>query len=169
MLKQIPNLANILKQKNFVRDNIVMNLFNFDAHRTFLDVGTTSNTCHSGSYLLEVHYKWQGFCIETNLEKLYHLEQFRSCEVFSPMEINSIYLKNLWLNDDIPKKIDYLNINVENTGEVFDSIDFDKFQFGTISFFSNTNKFDRLLWSNSYSRLVRYGNFQQFVSEKTLV
>jgi hypothetical protein len=165
-MRTIPNLPFILRQKNFVRDNIVINLFNFTSHGTFVEIGTTSDPTRSGTYLLEKFYNWQGFCVESNRDKLYLLENFRTCEIISPKKINSFTMKTLWANKDIPRKIDYLNININDPSIVVDSINFDEFKFGTVSLFTNSTKFDRIFWSNGYSTLCRSDTLNQFVSDR---
>lgn len=161
-MRKIPNLASILKEKNTCRDHIVMYLFNFKSYGTFLEIGTTDNSTQSGTYLLEREMKWRGCAFENseNKKRIQHYREFRRSPIFHTQHLTSIFERNL-----LPIDIDYLNINVENPLPILQSIDFRKHNISTISLFTSNSLHDRLMWTQGYSTLVRFGNFQQFVRD----
>ena len=157
MLRHVPNLASILHEKNHVRDHLLMALFNYKTNGSFLELGATDNPTMSGTYLLEHCLKWRGVCIESDPKKIANYEDFRTCRMINH---SSIFESNL-----ISTEIDYLNINSENPLPILKTINFTKYRISTISLFTTNNMHDSLLWRNGYSRLVRYGAFEQFVKK----
>lgn len=111
----------------------------------FIDIGAYDGVQTSNTYLLEQH-GWQGICIEANLEMFKLLEKNRSSvnvhaavtdhkgiinfgidKIGEGIEVPCDTLNNILTDNNCPKEIDYLSIDIEGHElTVFSCFDFSK-------------------------------------------
>jgi hypothetical protein len=107
---------------------------------TFVEIGTNHPTFNNNTYLLENVYDWGGILIDndSSFEVLYPIYRPKSSYIIA--DASSIDYKSLLQKSNMPKKIDYLQIdlNVDNrstltTLELLDEQVLDTYTFGTLT------------------------------------
>lgn len=136
------------------QDKIVLELLNGKEEGWFVELGGSNGVTSSNTYVLEKKYGWKGICIEANKRFYKHLIKNRNCktvravvsddrtEVFfnndgatghidtKGEKMVSAPLAQILKENDAPKVIDYLSLDVEGYEEqVLHDFPFDQFRF----------------------------------------
>jgi FkbM family methyltransferase len=120
------------------QDTWVLEKLNNKKNGYFLEIGAYDGVKFSNTYLLENKYGWKGICVEAHPENYQKLISNRSCQCFNValddkqgevfmdklagtgskisqtgFLVKSTTFKLLFLENEVPKKIDYMSIDIE--------------------------------------------------------
>jgi hypothetical protein len=123
------------------QDLFVRAITKYKMNGYFVDIGSNHPQVNSNTYILEKKYNWSGLLVEydTSFRTLY--DTHRSKSIYVIEDARKIDYKNILDNNNFPKNIDYLQIDLDvdnkSTLDTFlllnDTI-FDTYKFATITF-----------------------------------
>ena len=107
----------------------------------FVEIGSNHPITINNTYLLESQYNWKGIMVEYEALFLPLYKEYRPNSIHVINNATQIDYKTLFETNNVPKSIDYLQIDLEaNNGstiqtlEKLDSEIFDTYTFATITF-----------------------------------
>jgi hypothetical protein len=107
----------------------------------YIEIGSNHPIEINNTYVLEKELGWKGIMIEydNKFKDLYNIHRPNSIHVFN--DATKINYKNLFIQNNVPKNIDYLQIDIEadngSTIETLIQLDnqiFDNYKFSTVTF-----------------------------------
>lgn len=122
------------------QDEFVIKLLNYKTHGYFLEIGGNHPITISNTYTLEKEYLWNGLIVEYDdqFEPLYKIHRDCSYIIKNATEID---YKELFLKNNSPKNIDFLQIDLEvsngstlKTLEVLDEQIMSEYTFNVVIF-----------------------------------
>jgi len=128
----------------------------------FVEIGSNHPITINNTYLLESQYNWKGIMVEYEALFLPLYKEYRPNSIHVINNATQIDYKTLFETNNVPKSIDYLQIDLEaNNGstiqtlEKLDSEIFDTYTFATITFehdiyhtnFGNTREISREIFA----------------------
>lgn len=132
---------NIMYNSQAGQDKFALEINNFKKNGYFIELGSSGPIKNNNTYILEKSYKWKGIMIEKNKWHLHEYKQFRSNSIFVINDAVQIDYKNLFIKNDVPKNIDYLQIDLEvsNSSTLDTLLNMEKqilndYKFATITF-----------------------------------
>lgn len=140
------------------QDKFVLNVLNFKKNGYFIEIGSNHPININNTYLLETTYNWKGIMIEYNPNFLELYKQHRKNSIHIINDATKIDYKSLFNENNVPKNIDYLQIDLEvNNGSTIETLKLldnnilNNYNFATITFehdiyhtnFGNTREVSR--------------------------
>ena len=123
------------------QDKFVLNILKNKKKGFFLEIGSNHPIKINNSYILEKNYDWNGIMIEYSKNWLNDYKKFRPNSIHIINDATKIDYKNLFLINNVPLDLDYLQIDLEanngstlNTLKKLNSEVMDKHKFATITF-----------------------------------
>lgn len=168
------------------QDKIVLELLNNKKDGYFVELGGSNGVTSSNSYVLEKRFEWKGICIEANKRFYKHLVKNRNCktvrsvvsdhkeEVFfnndgatghidsKGEKMISAPLAQILKENDAPKVIDYLSLDVEGFEEkVLHDFPFDQFRFRVMSIERPSDRLHEKLLATGYDlhKVIKPGGY----------
>ena len=123
------------------QDKYVLTMLKNKTNGVFIEIGSNHPIKINNSYLLESKYNWTGIMVEYDKKWLnsYKINRPKSIHVIN--DATKIDYNNLFKSNNIPKNIDYLQIDLEvenkstlNTLKKLNSEVMDKYKFAVITF-----------------------------------
>lgn len=123
------------------QDKFVLNLLNFKKNGFFIEIGSNDPISINNTFILEKNYNWNGIMIEYDPRylDLYKIHRQNSIHIIN--DARNINYKELFINNNVPNNIDYLQIDLEvdnrstlTTLELLDNQVLDTYKFATITF-----------------------------------
>jgi hypothetical protein len=145
------------------QDKFIVNILNGKKNGTFLEIGSNHPIHINNTYLLENHYGWRGIMIDMNNKYSNLYRQHRKNSIYVINDATKIDYKNLFLTNNVPFDMDYLQIDLEaNNGSTLLTLEklnneiLDTYKFATITFehdiyhtnFGNTRERSREIFKN---------------------
>jgi len=151
------------------QDIFVLSLLNNKINGTFLEIGSNHPITHNNTYILEKKNNWKGIMIEydKSFEHLYKIHRPNSIYLIN--DATKINYKELLDNNNFPKNIDYLQIDLDvnnkstlNTLQLLNDTIMNDYKFATITFehdiycgnYFNTREISRKIFLNKGYVLV---------------
>lgn len=137
-LKYKFNLSNTI-DRNYSRswqDLFVLSVLDGKTNGFFLEIGANDPIAYSNTYLLESKFGYTGISIDIDGDYRTLWDTYRSAS-FVEQDALTIDYSQLLKQNDAPKIIDYLQLDIEpgdNTFAALKLIPFDEYQFQTITF-----------------------------------
>lgn len=132
---------NINSNSQIKQDLFVLNMCKFKKNGYFVEIGANDAYEDSNTYLLEKGYEWKGIMIENDDKYVQSYKNERPNSIYVIDDATKIDYIQLFNKYDVPKNIDYLQIDLEPANrssidvlEYFDKHIFDKYKFATITF-----------------------------------
>lgn len=123
------------------QDKFVCNILKHKTNGKFLEIGSNHPITINNSYILENTYNWKGIMIEYDKKWLHLYKKNRSNSIHIINDATKIDYKKLLLENNFPKNIDYLQIDLEptngstiNTLKKLDEQIMDNYKFAVITF-----------------------------------
>ena len=165
------------------QDRWVCEILNFKKNGYFVDIGAYDGIQTSNTYTFEKFLNWNGICVEANHSIYNKLIKNRNCtNVFAAVSnnngvcnfgddkintgnnlVNCYLLEKILIDNNSPKEIDYLSIDVEgHEYDIFKSFNFNNWDIKLITVEHNLycdgdfnkNRLFELLISNGFTRIV---------------
>lgn len=146
------------------QDMFVLTMLNGKKNGTFVEIGAMHGKEISNTYLLEKFFNWNGISIDINdISKSFN-EYFRKSKLIIQNALTIDYEK-LFTENNLPKNIDYLQLDIEppiNTFECLKKIPFDKYKFAVITYETEAyyapeaikNKSREIIEGNGYELII---------------
>jgi hypothetical protein len=145
------------------QDKFVIQVLKNKERGYFLEIGSNNPINLNNTYLLESKYNWNGIMIEYDNSFLSQYKKIRNNSIHVINDATKIDYKSLFQSNNIPKNLDYLQIDLEvNNGstlktlEKLDSEIFDEYKFAAVTFehdiyhtnYLNTREKSREIFTN---------------------
>jgi len=127
-------------EKNFsqsYQDLFVLMMTNGKKNGTFVEIGAHDPKFINNTYLLESQYSWQGISIDIEPGSMFGYQRENRKAKFILQDALTIEYSQVFLDSNLPNRIDYLQIDIEpqiNTFNCLKRIPFDKYRFSVITF-----------------------------------
>ena len=123
------------------QDLFVRAITKYKMNGFFVDIGSNHHQVNSNTYILEKKYNWSGLLVDYDASFRTLYDTHRSKSIYVIDDARKIDYKNILDNNNFPKHIDYLQIDLDvdnkSTLDTFlllnDTI-FDTYKFATITF-----------------------------------
>lgn len=174
---------NIIFYSQANQDKWVCEIFDYKQNGYFIEIGAYDGIQTSNTFSLEKYLGWQGICIEGNPEISHKLFTNRSCSIVNAavsnyngrakfggdridgglFEVDCYTLDTILSNNECPKKIDYLSIDVEGHElTIFNSFNFNNWEIKLMTVEHNLycdgpdkkDKLFELLSKNNFTRVL---------------
>jgi hypothetical protein len=108
-IKNYPDSSSSCNQESFV-----LNVLKEKTNGFFLEIGSGHPEISNNTNLLENKFNWRGLALDTdeNLVNLYNQKRKSTCLKQNALNFN---YTDYFVNNDFPKQIDYLQIDVDDT------------------------------------------------------
>ena len=124
-----------------LQDKYVLNVLNHKKNGYFIEIGSHDPICINNTYILETKYDWKGIMIEMDSKYLNSYKNHRPNSIHVINDATKINYKELFETNNVPKNIDYLQLDLEPTNnstlltlmKLNDEI-FNNYKFATITF-----------------------------------
>jgi len=123
------------------QDLFVLQMTKFKRNGVFVEIGSNDPININNTYTLETNYDWKGIMVEYENKFLEDYKLKRPNSIYIINDARKINYVTLFEENNIPKNIDYLQIDLEpgnrstlDVIENFDEFIFDKYKFATITF-----------------------------------
>lgn len=156
------------------QDAFVANILNFKENGFYIDIGANDSKISNNSFYFSDSLKWKGICIEYDSSYIPSFSNRKNCTVLL-RDATSINYKDLLIENNFPKEIDYLSLDVDTRSlEVLSILPLDEYQFKVITiehdFYLHGDSYQleqrKILRDNGYSLIcgnvfVQQPNFYQ--------
>jgi len=123
------------------QDKYVMEILKYKKCGTFLELGANHPININNTYFMEQNYNWKGIMIEFDKNYLEEYKTHRPKSVHVMEDATEIDYKKLLVENDMPKNIDYLQIDLDaGNGSTIDALQkmddtiLEEYKFATITF-----------------------------------
>lgn len=124
------------------QDVFILNILKGKQNGYFIELGSNDPIVINNTFLLETHFNWKGIMIEYNETYLDKYKEIRPNSVHIINDATLIDYNDLFLKNDVPQNIDYLQVDLEPGNgstlkliELFDNSGiFDKYKFAVVTF-----------------------------------
>ena len=123
------------------QDKFVLNILKEKQNGFFIEIGSNHPININNTYLLETKFNWKGIMVEYDISFLPLYKQYRPNSIYIINDARTINYKQLFESNNVPLKIDYLQIDLEvinnSTIETLEKLDneiFETYKFATITF-----------------------------------
>jgi len=123
------------------QDKFVLNILSNKNYGYFIEIGSNHPSYTNNTFILETKFNWKGIMIEYDKRWLQSYKQNRPNSVHLIHDATTVNYKDLFLKNDIPNNIDYLQIDLEvinsstiNTLKKIENEVMDKYKFSVITF-----------------------------------
>jgi hypothetical protein len=123
------------------QDKYILNVLKNKTDGFFLEIGSNHPVTINNTYLLETQYNWKGIMVEYDASFLPLYREYRPNSIPTIHDATSIDYKKLFEDNNVPKYVDYLQIDLEVSNEstikTLQKIDKDllhSYTFATITF-----------------------------------
>ena len=124
-----------------LQDKFVTSVLNNKQNGFFLEIGSNEPKIINNTYVLEQFLNWRGIMVEYNVDYLPKYERERSNSIHLINDATKIDYHSLFLENNVPKNIDYLQIDLEvsnrstlTTLELLEKTIFPSYNFATVTF-----------------------------------
>jgi hypothetical protein len=124
-----------------LQDKFVTSVLNNKQNGFFLEIGSNEPKIINNTYVLEHFLNWRGIMVEYNVDYLPKYERERSNSIHLINDATKIDYHSLFLENNVPKNIDYLQIDLEvsnrstlTTLELLEKTIFPSYNFATVTF-----------------------------------
>ena len=123
------------------QDKYVMEILKYKKCGTFLELGANHPITINNTYFMEQNCNWKGIMIEFDKKHLEEYKTHRPKSVHVMEDATKIDYKKLLVENDMPKNIDYLQIDLDaGNGSTIDALQkmddtiLEEYKFATITF-----------------------------------
>ncbi len=124
------------------QDVFILNILKGKQNGYFVELGSNDPIVINNTFLLETHFNWKGIMIEYDDKYFDKYKEVRPNSIHILNDATLIDYNELFLKNNVPKNIDYLQIDLEPGNgstlkliELFDSSGiFDKYKFAVVTF-----------------------------------
>lgn len=114
------------------QDEFVATLLNFKKNGYYVEIGSNDAKQQSNSYFFESQLGWMGICIDIDPVHIKTYEQ-RKCH-FINKDATQIDYRNLFYEENLPARIDYLSIDTDDSSAaIMPIIPFDNYRFSVLT------------------------------------
>jgi len=122
-----------------LQDKFVLEVLQYKKNGYFIEIGSHDYIKINNTYLLETKFNWNGIMIEIDNKFLENYELYRKNSVHIIEDATKINYNDLFLKNNVPKNIDYLQIDLYQKTSLDALIKLDneimnKYKFATITF-----------------------------------
>jgi hypothetical protein len=127
-------------QRNYsqsYQDLFVLTMTNGKKNGTFVEIGANDPIFINNTYLLESQFGWNGISIDIEYGSQIGFQRENRNAKFILQDALTIDYKSLFIESNLPNRIDYLQIDIEtqiNTFNCLKRIPFDDYRFSVITF-----------------------------------
>ena len=135
-----------------LQDKFVCEILKFKKNGFFLEIGSNDPIIINNTYVLEKELNWKGIMVEYQDKYLKDYKIHRQNSIHVIDDATNVNYLELFLQNDVPKNIDYLQIDLEahngSSLHVLEKLNndvLDKYKFATITFehdIYHTNNYD---------------------------
>ena len=140
-----------------LQDKFVASVLKFKRNGYFVEIGSNHPQIINNTYFLEKELNWSGIMIDYDNQWIPYYEKERINSIYIIKNALDINYKDILIKNNLPKNIDYLQIDLEvsnrstlSTLELLDNTIFSEYKFATVTFehdIYDGNKFDTRLAS----------------------
>jgi len=123
------------------QDRFVLSILNNKINGYFIEIGSNHPKNINNTYILEKEFNWSGIMVECDIQWLELYKEQRPNSIHIIDDATKIDYLNLFKINNVPKNIDYLQIDLEvnnrstlDTLELFDKNIFNNYKFATVTF-----------------------------------